>query len=49
MAFEHGKDFVTPFLAHLMSQKSLELVKNDQDMTYGSEGGENVRFKHKQK
>jgi hypothetical protein len=49
MAFEHGKGFVAPFLAHLMSQKSLELVKKEQDMAYGSEGGENLRFKHKQK
>jgi hypothetical protein len=30
-----------------MSQKSLELVKNEQDMAYGSEGSENVRFKQK--
>ncbi len=28
------------FLVHLMSQKSLEMVLNEQDMTYGSEGGE---------
>jgi hypothetical protein len=28
-----------------MSQESLELVFNEQDMPYGSEGGENVRFK----
>jgi hypothetical protein len=32
---------------HLISQKSLELVLNEQDMAYGSEGGENVRFKDK--
>jgi hypothetical protein len=32
---------------HLISQKSLELVKNEQDMAYGNEGGENVRLKHK--
>jgi hypothetical protein len=31
---------------HLISQKSLELFLNEQDMAYGSEGGENVRFKH---
>jgi hypothetical protein len=30
-----------------MSQQSLEMVKNGQDMAYGSEGGENVRFKQK--
>jgi hypothetical protein len=29
-----------------MVQKSLELIKDDQDMGYGSEGGKNVRFKH---
>jgi len=32
---------------HLISQKSLELVLNEQDMAYGSEGGKNVRFKDK--
>jgi len=31
---------------HLMSQKSLGCFKNEQDMAYGGEGGENVRFKH---
>jgi len=30
-----------------MSQKSPELVLNEQDMAYGSEGGENVKFKQK--
>jgi hypothetical protein len=28
MAFEHWKNIVALFLAHLMLQKSLELVKN---------------------
>jgi hypothetical protein len=32
-----------------MFQKSLELVKNGQDMAYGSEGGENVKFKAKKR
>jgi hypothetical protein len=28
-----------------MSQKSMELIKNEQNMVYGSGGRENVRFK----
>jgi hypothetical protein len=32
---------------HLISQKSLKLVFNEQDMAYGCEGGENVRLKDK--
>jgi hypothetical protein len=32
-----------------MSQNYLNWFLNEQDMAYGSEGGENVRFKHKLK
>jgi hypothetical protein len=38
VAIGHSKDFVTSFLAHLMSQKSFELVLNEEDVAFGSEG-----------
>jgi hypothetical protein len=43
------KKFIAAFLVHLMSQNHWNWFLNEQDIAYGSEGGENVRFKHKLK
>jgi hypothetical protein len=34
-------------LAHVCHKNHWNWPKNEQDMAYGSEGSENVRFKHK--